>query len=88
MGRDFMMVDDEVSISPTFYKQLLCAKIQKRKNSVKSSVFFCLLESVHIEAAHKMLMKLTLGNVASQEIRLRHHGPLRRSARSPDGMKC
>jgi hypothetical protein len=45
-----------------FYEQLLRGKIPKpQKKSVKLSVFFELLGSVHVKAAHKMLMKLTLG---------------------------
>jgi hypothetical protein len=46
-------------ISPTFYAQFLRAQIPKaQKHIVKLSVFFVLLETVHINAACKTLMKL------------------------------
>jgi len=34
---------------------------QKRKNTVKPSVFFALLGSVHVKSVHKMLVKLNPG---------------------------
>jgi len=37
------------------------ADAKSAKNAVKLSVFFALLESAHVKAAHKMLMKLTPG---------------------------
>jgi hypothetical protein len=48
------------SISPTIYCKLLRLHFQKaEKNAVKPSVFFALLESLRLKAAHKMLLKLT-----------------------------
>ncbi len=48
-----------LSISPTFYEQLLCSQIPNAQKIVKSSVFFALLGPVCIKAAHKTLVKLT-----------------------------
>jgi len=40
----------------------LCAQIPKAQiNTVKLSVFFALLGSARVKAAHKKLMKLTVG---------------------------
>ena len=50
------------SISPTFYKQLLCMQIQKaQKKTFKLSRFFALLGSTSVKAACRMLVKLTQG---------------------------
>ena len=50
-----------VSVSSTFYEQLLCTKIPKAQKKTDSlSVSFVLLGSVHIKAASKMLVKLNL----------------------------
>jgi hypothetical protein len=50
------------SILPTFYEQLLRTQIPKvQKNTVKLSVFFALLGSACVKAAHKMLVKSTPG---------------------------
>ncbi len=51
-----------VSISSTFYKQLLHTQIPKlksAKNTVKLSVFFALLGSALVKAERKMLKKST-----------------------------
>jgi len=47
-------------ISPTFYLQLLCARIPKAQK-IQSSwhSFFALLGSLYVKTAPKMLMKLT-----------------------------
>jgi len=50
-----------VSISPTFHKQLLLAQIPKAQKDDNFNVFFVLLGSGCVKAAHRMLMKLTLG---------------------------
>jgi hypothetical protein len=53
---------EQVSISSTFYAQLLCAKIPKSaKKTDNLSIFFALLESLFVKAASKMLMKFTPG---------------------------
>jgi len=49
-------------ISSTFYEQLLGVQIPKvQKKTVKLSVFFVLVGSAHVKAAHGTLMKLTPG---------------------------
>jgi len=54
--------DIKVSISSTFYEQLLCPRSQKRKKMTDSlTVFFALLGSVGIKTVSKMLGKSTLG---------------------------
>jgi len=54
--------DDQVSISSTFFKQLLHSQIPKlQKNKVKLSVFFLVSGYLCTKAACKMLMKLTTG---------------------------
>jgi len=51
-----------VSISPTFYKQLLLAKIPKaKKKTVKLSSFIALLGSARVKATRRTLVKLTQG---------------------------
>jgi len=47
------------SISSMFYVQLLRGLIPKCKKSVKLSIFFTLLGSTRVKAAHKALVKLT-----------------------------
>ncbi len=47
------------SISPTFYTKLLRVQIPKAKNTVKLSVFFALLGTALVKAAHKLMVKLT-----------------------------
>jgi len=50
----------DLGILPTFYAQLSGAKIPKvAKDSVDLSVFFALLGSARIKAAHEMLVKST-----------------------------
>ncbi len=50
----------QVSISSTFYEQLLREKIPKeQKKTVSLTVFFTLLESAPVKAVLKMLMKST-----------------------------
>jgi len=50
----------QVSISPTFYGGFYACRSQKRKKTVKLSVFFlALLGSAHLNALHKTLVKLT-----------------------------
>jgi hypothetical protein len=50
-----------VSVSSTFYKQLLCVQIPKaQKDTDDLIVFFALLGSVRVKAAHKLLVKLTM----------------------------
>jgi len=52
----------QVSISPTFYEQLLRLQIPKEQNKTDSlTVFFLLLGYALVKAAHKKLVKLTLG---------------------------
>ena len=41
------------------YKQLLCAQILKAQKLLELTVFLVLLESGHVKAEHKMLVKLT-----------------------------
>ena len=49
-----------MSISSTFYEQLLRPQILKvHKKTVKSSSFFALSGSVWVKGAHRTLMKLT-----------------------------
>ncbi len=52
--------DSRVSISPTFYKQLLGIKIPKAQKTVKLSVFFTFSGCAGAKAAHRTLMKLSL----------------------------
>ena len=57
----------EGSVSPTFYEQLLrVQRSQKRKKQLNLTVFLVLLESAHVKAARKMLVKLTR-DVAMEE---------------------
>jgi len=47
-----------VSISPTFYVQLLHSKVPKAPNDTADlTVFFAHLGSVSVKAVHSMLMK-------------------------------
>ena len=51
---------NQVSISPTFYQQLLRVQIPKaQKKTVKLSSFFALLGSSRVKAACRTLVKLT-----------------------------
>jgi len=51
---------DQVSISRTFYIQLLRSQIKKEwKYSQVVSLFFALLGSAHAKAGHRMLVKST-----------------------------
>jgi len=50
------------SISPTFYANLLNAKVPKaQKDTDDLTVIFALLGSARVKALHKMLVKLTPG---------------------------
>jgi hypothetical protein len=52
----------QVSISPTFYEQLLCSQIPKaQKKLLNLTVFIALLGSVRVKAARRTLVKLTPG---------------------------
>jgi hypothetical protein len=52
--------DEQVSISSTFYEQLLRAEIPKAKKKTENlAVFFALSGSVRVKAACRMLMILT-----------------------------
>jgi len=46
------------SISPAFYEKLLSSKITNHEKTVKTSVFFALVESLWPKAVRKMLVKL------------------------------
>jgi len=49
-----------VSISSTFYRQLLCAQIPKAQKQIDNlTVFFALSRSECVKAAHRTLMELT-----------------------------
>jgi hypothetical protein len=51
---------DQGSISPMFYEQLLHTKIPKaQENTDDLTVFFVLLRSARVKAAHKMFVKST-----------------------------
>jgi hypothetical protein len=50
-----------MSISSTFYKQLLRMQILKAQKDGQLDCLFVLLRSAHVKAASKMLMKLTQG---------------------------
>jgi hypothetical protein len=56
---------DPFSIKGQFYQRFTtsfyASRSRKRKNTVKLSVFFALLGSVHEKAARRLLMKLTPG---------------------------
>ena len=53
-----------MSISPTFYKQLLRSqRSRKRKKQLNLTVFFALLGSARLKAARKTLVKLTPGHL-------------------------
>jgi len=53
---------DQVNIFDNLFKyRFYASRSQKRKETVKLSVFFSLLGSAHTKAAHKMLVKLTPG---------------------------
>jgi len=51
-------LEDKGPILPTFYAQLLRAQIPKAQKTHGLTVFFVLMGSALIKAAHKMLMKL------------------------------
>jgi len=46
------------SIAPAFYEKLLSSKITNHEKTVKTSVFFALVESLWPKAVRKMLVKL------------------------------
>ena len=53
-----------VSISSTFYEQLLCLQIPKaQKKTVKSSSFFALLGSLSVKSDRRTLVKLTTADL-------------------------
>ena len=58
----FSTLRDQVSISPTFYEQLLRPQIPRAQMTVKLSSFFALLGSSRVKAARWMLVKLTKGH--------------------------
>jgi hypothetical protein len=49
---------DLVSISPTFYEQLLCTQVPKAQKTLMTLLSFAHLGSVSIKAARKTLVKL------------------------------
>jgi hypothetical protein len=64
-----LMKLSQVSITPTFYVQLLCNQIPKRKK-VKPSVFFVLLGFVLVKYVSKMLVKLTQESKGQRAIQI------------------
>jgi len=62
-------------ISATFYEQLLHAQIPKAQKKTDSmTVFFALLESAHIKAVRKMLVKSTPGQISAKRFGLKSGG--------------